>query len=62
MILIFTQNRYSGWGTFSKGIDAFSFMVGLRAEQMKIKSNLVSADTIIPNDYFKLVPNAAFDL
>ncbi len=53
----FIQNINAGWAVFSHGIDAFSFAAGLRAEQVNITSNNLSANTKIPNNYFKLYPS-----
>ena len=37
-------------------MEDFSFLAGLRAEQVLINSNLVTNNLQIPNDYFKLYP------
>ncbi len=52
----FHQDIHALYATFAHSIEDFSFLAGLRAEQAVIKSNLVSADSTIPNNYFKIYP------
>ncbi len=61
---LFTQNIHALYATYEQSIEDFSFLAGLRAEQALITSNLVSADTTIPNHYFKFYPtlHLAYDL
>ncbi len=53
---IFTQDIHALYTTYAQTIEEFSFLAGLRIEQALINSNLLTADMIIPNDYFKLYP------
>ncbi|MDD4226901.1 MAG: TonB-dependent receptor [Mariniphaga sp.] len=53
---ICTQNIHALYTTFSHSFDRFSFLAGLRAEQALINSNLITLDSIVPNNYFKLYP------
>ena len=53
---ISTQNAHAVYATFSHSFDRLSFMAGLRAEQVNITSNLITLDSIIPNNYFKIYP------
>lgn len=42
--------------TYEKKYKAFGYAVGVRAEQVNIKGNLVTIDSLIKNNYFKLYP------
>ena len=53
---IFDQNIHAVYGTYEQSLGSFGFMAGLRAEQASVKSNLVTRDSIISNDYFNLYP------
>ncbi|MBU0711112.1 TonB-dependent receptor [bacterium] len=53
---LFHQDIHALYGTFGHSFEDFSFLAGLRAEQALITSNLVSSDSTIDNDYFKLYP------
>jgi len=53
---LFHRDIHAFYTTFGHSIEAFSFLAGLRAEQALITSNLVTADSIIPYNYFKLYP------
>ncbi len=53
---IFHQNTHAIYSTFSHSFDKLSFMAGLRAEQVNILSNLITLDSIVPNNYFRLYP------
>ncbi len=57
---LFRQDVHAVYGTYSIDIHKFSFMGGLRAEQTFITSNLLTLDSIIPNNYFKIYPTAHF--
>ncbi|MCI0494929.1 TonB-dependent receptor [candidate division KSB1 bacterium] len=61
---LFHQDIHALYATFGHSIEDFSFLAGLRAEQALITSNLVSADSTIPNNYFKLYPtlHLAYDV
>ena len=61
---LFAQDIHALYATYEQSIEDFSFLAGLRAEQALITSNLVSADTTIPNHYFKFYPtlHLAYDL
>ncbi len=52
----FNQTVHAIYGTYFKTINKFSYSLGLRAEQAFIKSNLVSKDSIINNQYFQVYP------
>jgi len=50
------QDIHALYGIFSHSFDQLSFMAGLRAEQVFITSNLITLDSIVPNNYFKIYP------
>ena len=52
----FNQSVHAFYGTYYKTIGEFSYSLGLRAEQAFVKSNLVTKDSIINNQYFQLYP------
>lgn len=53
---LFRQNVHALFGTLSREIEDFSILAGLRAEQTYITSKLLTLDSMIPNNYFKLFP------
>ncbi|MDP3148775.1 MAG: TonB-dependent receptor [Ignavibacteria bacterium] len=53
---IYNENIHALYLTYSNEIGALSFLSGLRAEQSKLKANLVSRDSIISNDYYNVYP------
>src|SRR4030095_8036212 len=53
---LYKQDIHAVYGTLSKTIEKFGILAGLRAEQTNIESNLVTYDSIIPNQYFNLFP------
>ncbi len=53
---LFRQDVHALFGTLSREIEDFSILAGLRAEQTYITSNLLTLDSMIPNNYFKLFP------
>lgn len=56
----FRQDVHALYSTYTIDIEDFSIMGGLRAEQTFITSNLITLDSIIPNNYFSLYPTAHF--
>ncbi len=53
---VFHQNIHALYTTFAHSFEKLSFMAGLRAEQALITSNLITLDSIVPNNYFRLYP------
>jgi outer membrane receptor protein involved in Fe transport len=53
---IFHQNIHALYGIFTYSFDKLSFKAGLRAEQVFITSHLITLDSLIPNNYFKIYP------
>ncbi|MEO5945690.1 MAG: TonB-dependent receptor [Chitinophagaceae bacterium] len=54
----FTYNEsiHAFYGTYQRQFEKFGYSAGLRAEQAIIKGNLVTKDSLISNDYFKMYP------
>jgi outer membrane receptor protein involved in Fe transport len=50
------QDIHALYGTYSRSIKKFSYMTGLRMEQALVTSRLLSLDSIVPNNYFKIYP------
>lgn len=50
------QHIHAGYLTYGSAMEAFGFLVGLRAEQTRITSHLITLDSVVPNNYFKLYP------
>ncbi len=61
---LFNRDIHALYATVGRSIENFSFLAGLRAEEALITSNLVTADTTIPSNYFNLYPtlHLAYDL
>ncbi len=57
---LFRQDVHALFGTLSREIEDFNILAGLRAEQTFISSNLLTLDSMIPNNYFKLFPTLHF--
>jgi outer membrane receptor protein involved in Fe transport len=53
----FDQQIHAFYLTYSQDIEDFSFIAGLRPEQVYMTSNLVTLDSVVPNNYFKLFPS-----
>ncbi|MFD0991191.1 TonB-dependent receptor domain-containing protein [Mariniflexile jejuense] len=53
---ISNQQIHAVYSTFSHTFDRLSFMAGLRAERALITSKLLTLDSIVPNNYFKVYP------
>jgi outer membrane receptor protein involved in Fe transport len=62
----FLLNQYvhALYATYSHEWGSFSLLGGVRAEQVYLTSNLVTLDSLIPNNYFKVYPtlHLAYDL
>jgi len=53
---VLNQNIHALYATFSHTFDKLSFKAGLRAEQALITSHLLTLDSIVPNNYFRVYP------
>jgi outer membrane receptor protein involved in Fe transport len=52
----FSQTLHALFVTYSRDVEDFSFMAGLRTEQALIMTRQVNLDSVFPNNYFKLYP------
>ena len=61
---IFRQDIHALYGTLAHSFEKFSFMAGLRAEQALITSHLMTLDSLVPNNYFRVYPtlHLAYDI
>lgn len=55
-LFLYKESVQAIYVTYQKSFEAFGFSVGLRAEQVNLKGNLVTIDSLIQNNYFKLYP------
>ncbi len=55
-LFLIDQSIHAAYATLSKQYENFGLLAGIRAEQTLIESNLVTLDSIVPNNYFKLYP------
>jgi outer membrane receptor protein involved in Fe transport len=53
---LYNEAIHAIYTTYQHGYEKFSYSAGLRAEAAIIKGNLVTKDSIINNEYFKLYP------
>jgi outer membrane receptor protein involved in Fe transport len=52
----YIQNVHALYATLEHTMGKFGLLAGLRAEQAFVKSHLITTNTIIPNNYFRLYP------
>jgi outer membrane receptor protein involved in Fe transport len=55
-LFLYKESIQAVYLTYEKSFKAFGFSAGVRAEQVNIKGNLVTIDSLIQNNYFKLYP------
>ncbi len=53
---LFNEAIHAVYTTYQHGFEKFSYSAGLRAEAAIIKGNLITKDSLINNEYFKLYP------
>jgi outer membrane receptor protein involved in Fe transport len=53
---LYNETLHAAYGTYQHTYDAFSFSLGLRAEEAYTKVNLLTKNSIIRNQYFQLYP------
>jgi outer membrane receptor protein involved in Fe transport len=55
----FVYNGYInvGYGTIEQTLGRFGFLTGVRLEQAYLKSNQITSDTVIRNQYFRIYPS-----
>ncbi len=56
----YNQNVHALYATLEHSMGKFGFLAGLRAEQAFVNSHLITTDTTIPNNYFRLYPTLHF--
>lgn len=52
----YSEAIHAVYGTYQHSYGVFGYSVGLRFEQVYIKGNLVTKDSLISNNYFKIYP------
>ncbi|MEO6252010.1 MAG: TonB-dependent receptor [Ferruginibacter sp.] len=55
-LFVYKESIQAVYVTWQKSFEAFGFSAGIRAEQVNLKGNLVTIDSLIQNNYFKLYP------
>ncbi len=55
-LFLYKESIQAVYMTYEKSFKAFGFSAGLRAEQVNINGRLVTIDSLIKNNYFKLYP------
>jgi outer membrane receptor protein involved in Fe transport len=53
---LYTESIHALYGTYQRSYEKFGYSAGLRIEEASIKGNLVTKDSLISNDYFKIYP------
>jgi hypothetical protein len=53
---LYNEGIHAVYATYQHGYEKFSYSAGLRAEAALIKGDLVTKDSLISNEYFKLYP------
>lgn len=55
-LFLYKESIQAVYVTYEKAFESFGFSAGVRAEQVNIKGRLVTIDSLIKNNYFKLYP------
>ncbi len=55
-LFLYKESIQAIYVTYEKRYKAFGYAAGIRAEQVNLKGNLVTIDSLIKNNYFKLYP------
>ncbi len=55
-LFLYKESIQAIYATYQKSYEAFGYEAGLRGELVNIKGNLVTLDSLIKNNYFKLYP------
>ena len=55
-LFLYKERIQAIYATYEKSFEAFGISLGLRGEHVNIKGNLVTLDSLIQNNYFKLYP------
>ncbi len=61
---LLNQDVHALYATYSHKFGSFSLLGGIRAEQVNLTSHLLTLDSLIPNNYFKIYPtlHLSYDL
>lgn len=52
----YSESIHAAYGTYQRSYEKFGYSAGFRAEQVFIRGNLVTKDSLIRNNYFKIFP------
>lgn len=55
---VYDEQIHGAYVTYGRKINRFSFLAGLRAEQVFTTSTLITTDEVFNNDYFSLFPSS----
>jgi outer membrane receptor protein involved in Fe transport len=53
---LYNESIHAVYGTYQRSYEKFGYSAGLRMEDAYIKGNLVTKDSLVNNDYFKVYP------
>lgn len=53
---IYNENIQAVYATYQRGYEKFNYSVGLRSEMAVIKGRLITKDSLVSNNYFKIYP------
>lgn len=53
---IYDENVHAVYATYQKGFEKFGYEIGLRSEAVFTSGHLVTLDSFVNNDYFKIYP------
>ena len=53
---LYNENIHAFYATYQYSYSKFGYAAGLRAEPVSLRSNLVTKDSLISNNYFKIFP------
>jgi len=53
---LYSESIHAFYGTYQRSYEKFGYSAGLRMEEAFIKGNLVTKDSLIDNEYFKIYP------
>lgn len=57
---IYKENVHAVYATYQKSFEKFGYEIGLRSEAVFTNSHLVTLDSFVSNDYFKIYPTVHF--
>jgi len=53
---LYNESVHAVYSTYQRSYEKFSYELGLRAELVNFKGDLVTKDSLVSNDYFKIFP------